>query len=264
MKAPAAGDTTLVRGELRLAGRLDARFFALLKAIDQTRSLNKAARAAGYSYKGAWLLLDAAQNLARVPLVATTRGGSALTPAAHELLAAWAQLAERHARFLHEQEQWLLALPHIRSTLRSLAMKTSARNQFAGRVVALDKGPATTHVTLDIVGGAQITAALSTASATRLKLKKGSEAIALLKASEVVLVADFSGYALSARNQLAGTVARIERGAVSSLVVLALPGGGSVTATVTKDAVDALGLAVGQAMTAAFKAYAVMLAVATG
>ena len=80
-------------------------------------------------------------------------------------------------------------------------------------------------------------------------------------ASEVVLVTDFAGYKLSARNQLAGTVSRVQRGAVSSLIGLTLPGGTAVTASVTNDAVDALGLAVGQPATACFKAYAVMLAV---
>ena len=63
------------------------------------------------------------------------------------------------------------------------------------------------------------------------------------------------------RNQLAGTVSRIERGAVSSLVVLTLPGGGGViTASVTNEGVEALGLAVGVPATAVFKAYAVMVA----
>ncbi|PTT85706.1 molybdenum transport protein ModE, partial [Pelomonas sp. HMWF004] len=47
----------------------------------------------------------------------------------------------------------------------------------------------------------------------------------------------------------------------SSLVGLTLPGGSTVTASVTNDAVDALGLAAGQPATACFKAYAVMLAV---
>jgi molybdopterin-binding protein len=42
---------------------------------------------------------------------------------------------------------------------------------------------------------------------------------------------------------------------------VALPGGGTVTSSVTNDAVDALGLAVGQNATATFKAYAVMVAV---
>jgi molybdate transport system regulatory protein len=94
-----------------------------------------------------------------------------------------------------------------------------------------------------------------------LALAPGQEAIALIKASEVVLVTDFAGYQLSARNQLAGTIARVQKGEVSSLVGVTLPGGTMVSASVTNDAVDALGLAVGQAATATFKAYAVMLAV---
>jgi molybdate transport system regulatory protein len=77
----------------------------------------------------------------------------------------------------------------------------------------------------------------------------------------VVLVTDFAGWQLSARNQWAGTVSRIERGAVSSLVVLTLPGGANITASITNDSVADLGLAVGSAATAVFKAYAVMVAV---
>jgi molybdate transport system regulatory protein len=47
---------------------------------------------------------------------------------------------------------------------------------------------------------------------------------------------------------------------VSSRVVLTLPGGGAITASVTNEGVDALGLAVGTPATAVFKAYAVMVA----
>ena len=71
---------------------------------------------------------------------------------------------------------------------------------------------------------------------------------------------DFAGWQLSARNQLAGTVSRIEHGAVSSLVVLTLPGGAAITASVTNEGVEALGLKVGSAATAVFKAYSVMVA----
>ena len=77
---------------------------------------------------------------------------------------------------------------------------------------------------------------------------------------EVVLVTDFAGWQLSARNQLAGTVSRIERGAVSSLVVLTLPGGAAITASVTNEGVQALALQVGAPATAVFKAYSVMVA----
>ena len=143
-------------------------------------------------------------------------------------------------------------------------MKTTARNQFAGTLSAIDSGPVTTQVTITLRGGQDITATMTSAAAKRLKLKLGQEAIALVKSSAIVLVTDFAGYALSARNQLAGTVSRIERGAVSSLVGITLPDGAVVTASVTNDALNALALAVGQTATAVFKAYSVMVAVAMG
>lgn len=257
----------LLSGELKLAGRLDARFFALLEAIAATGSINQAARAAGYSYKGAWLLLDNAANLAHEPLLERVTGGkggggSRLTPAAEAMIQAWRTLQSAHRDFLRQQDAWLLKQPALAGTLRRMAMKTTARNQFAGTVSKVAAGPVTTEVTLALRGGPEITATLTSSSAKSMKLKKGVEAIALIKSSAVVLVTDFAGYALSARNQLAGTISRLEKGAVSSLVGVTLPGGSVVTASVTNDAVDALGLKVGQAATAVFKAYAVMLAVA--
>lgn len=142
-------------------------------------------------------------------------------------------------------------------------MKTSARNQFAGTISSLEVGPVTAQVTLTIAGGQEITATLTAGSAKRLGLAKGKAAIALVKASAVVLMTDLDGYLLSARNQLAGTISRVEKGAVNSVVGLTLPGGAVVTASITNDSVAALGLAAGKPATAVFKAYAVMLAVAS-
>lgn len=139
-------------------------------------------------------------------------------------------------------------------------MKTTARNQFAGTVSAVEIGPVSAQVSISLASGAEITATLTAAAAKRLKLKKGQEALALVKASAIVLVTDFAGWQLSARNQLAGTVSRIEKGAVSSLVVVTLPGGAAITASVTNEGVNALGLKVGVAATAVFKAYSVMVA----
>ena len=260
-----AQDRPLLQGELRLAGRLDGRFFDLLAALALTGSLQKAARAAGYSYKGAWLVLDAAGALTHVPLVETATGGrgggTRLTAEGAALLDAWRGLQSRLAGFLGEQEAWLNEQPGLVALLKRMSMKTSARNQFHGRIAGVNPGPATTTVRVALDGGQDITASLTTLAAQELQVQTGKEALALVKSSEVVLVTDFGGYRLSARNQLAGTVSRVQRGAVSSLVGLTLPGGAVVTASVTNDAVDALGLAVGQPATAVFKAYAVMLAV---
>ncbi|MFT3664088.1 TOBE domain-containing protein [Piscinibacter sp.] len=139
-------------------------------------------------------------------------------------------------------------------------MKTTARNQFAGTVSAVEIGPVSASVSITLDGGVEIVATLTSAAATRLRLAKGRQALALVKASAVVLVTDFDGWQLSARNQLAGSVARVERGAVSSLVALTLPGGQAITASVTNEGADALGLKPGMAATAVFKAYSVIVA----
>jgi molybdate transport system regulatory protein len=251
---------SLLQADLKLAGRLDARFFALLQALEDTGSINRAARTAGLSYKGAWLLLEAACNLATEPLLETSAGGTRLTDAARHLLHAWGALQDEHRDFLRLQEQRLAQLPALQGLLRRMSMKTTARNQFAGSVSAVELGPVSATVSIALAAGGEITATMTSAAAKRLKLKKGKEALALVKASAVVLVSDFAGWQLSARNQLAGTVSRIDKGAVSSLVALTLPGGAVITASVTNEGVDALGLKVGAAATAVFKAYAVMVA----
>ncbi len=262
MKPPAGADATLLQGELRLAGRLDARFFALLAALQAAGSIQRAARTAGYSYKGAWLALQAAGNLAHAPLFESRRrGGTTLTPAARALLQAWQRLCAAHAGFLREQEAALLQDPALAGLLRRLTMKTSARNAFHGTVARLVAGPVLTQVTLALPGGGgEIVAAVETPSVKALKLKKGAAAVALVKASAVVLVTDDAGFALSAANQLPGTVSRTERGAAASLVGLTLAGGQVLTASLTADSIAALGLAPGVAATAVFPASAVMLA----
>lgn len=265
MSTRRSNDGALLSGELRIAGRLDARFFELLEALQATGSINRAARTAGLSYKGAWLLLETACNLANEPLLETATGGAGgggtrLTEAALGLLRAWQTLQAEHRGFVRAQEARLATLPALFGLMRRMSMKTTARNQFAGNVSALEIGPVSAQVTLALKAGGEITATLTSAAAKRLKLAKGKEALALIKASAVVLVTDFAGWQLSARNQLAGTISRVERGAVSSLVVLTLPGGGAITASVTNEGVDALGLAVGTPATAVFKAYAVMVA----
>ncbi len=258
-------DGALLTAELKIAGRLDARFFALLEALHATGSINRAAKTAGLSYKGAWLMLESACNLAQEPLLETTTGGSGgggtrLTAAALELLQAWRQVQADHRDFIRVQEARLARLPALHGLLRRMSMKTTARNQYAGTVTAVDIGPVSAQATIALAAGGEITATMTSDAARRLKLKKGKEALALIKASAIVLVTDFAGWQLSARNQLAGTVSRIERGAVSSMVVVTLPGGAAVTATVTNEGVEALGLKVGAPATAVFKASAVMVA----
>jgi molybdate transport system regulatory protein len=66
---------------------------------------------------------------------------------------------------------------------------------------------------------------------------------------------------ISARNQLVGVVSSVEDGAVMSIVVIRLPGGEEVVASITKGSVDRLRLEVGQSATAVIKSTDVIIAV---
>ena len=65
---------------------------------------------------------------------------------------------------------------------------------------------------------------------------------------------------LSARNQLPGTVVEVRRDATTSHVVVDV-NGMHITASITNDAVDELGLAPGMAATVVVKASDVMIGV---
>lgn len=66
-------------------------------------------------------------------------------------------------------------------------MKLSARNQFKGKVLEVTRGVTTTHVRIDIGGGHVMTAAITNESAEELGLANGKSAIAIIKASNVIV-----------------------------------------------------------------------------
>jgi molybdate transport system regulatory protein len=66
---------------------------------------------------------------------------------------------------------------------------------------------------------------------------------------------------LSTRNQLAGTVASVEPGAVMSVVKVTLDGGQQVVSSITRGAAEELELAPGKPVTVLVKSTEVMLGV---
>lgn len=66
----------------------------------------------------------------------------------------------------------------------------SARNQFPGKVVSVRGGAVMAEVVIDIGGGHQIVSLISASSVKKLKLKKGKMAMAVIKATEVIISAD--------------------------------------------------------------------------
>lgn len=141
-------------------------------------------------------------------------------------------------------------------------MLTSARNQFPGTIKAVNIGAVNAEIEIGLAGGETIVASITKDSVDNLGLKIGKEVVALIKAPQIILVSDFGGYKLSARNQLAGEIIEVKPGAVNAEVDIKLKGGEQMAATVTNESVENLGLKKGQSVTAVFKAGAVIVAVA--
>ena len=69
-------------------------------------------------------------------------------------------------------------------------MKISARNLLKGTIVEVTKGATTSHVRIDIGGGAVVTASITNAAVDELKLATGQSAYAVIKASDVMVAID--------------------------------------------------------------------------
>lgn len=244
-----------------------ARRVALLAEIARVGSITQAAKAAGFSYKGAWNAIDDMSNQTGEPLLERSAGGKGggstrLTPRGEQLVRNFALIFREHARFVERLNRQAQGLVEDYALMESIAMKTSARNQFAGTVRQVRAGAINDEIALEVIGGLRIVATVTRESRNELGLEVGAKAFALVKASSILLMTQAGDVRLSARNQFAGTVGRVVRGAVNTEVVLALPGGGTVAAVITNESATALGLAEGSAATAVFKASSVILGVA--
>ncbi|KJY21768.1 MULTISPECIES: molybdopterin-binding protein [Streptomyces] len=139
-------------------------------------------------------------------------------------------------------------------------MSLSIRNQIAGTVTAVTVGEAMAAVKVRLEGGQDITAAITADAVKDLGLTTGSAVTALVKATEVAL-ATGAVENISIRNQLTGTVVDVVTGPAMAAVRVDVNGGG-LTAAVTADAVEALGLAAGSPVVALIKSTEISLATA--
>lgn len=236
---------------------------ALLRAIDDSGSISKAAKQLGISYKTAWDRVEAMNNMSRDALVMRSAGGAkgggtALTPLGKRIVEGFAQLQQEHQRFIERIGRQLHCVSDIANFVKGEAMQTSARNQFRGRITALSPGAVNTEVVVDIGCEQSIVAIITQDSAERLALAVGVEVVALVKASSVIVSTD-TGIATSARNQLVGRVSRLVEGAVNSDVSIDIGGGKTVSAIITNTSVKALALQPGLPACALFKAPSVIL-----
>jgi molybdopterin-binding protein len=69
-------------------------------------------------------------------------------------------------------------------------MKLSARNVLKGKIIKITKGAINSEVVIQVEGGVQIVSVITNESVKSLGLKKGGEAYAVIKASNVMVAVD--------------------------------------------------------------------------
>ncbi|MDO4555116.1 MAG: TOBE domain-containing protein [Lachnospiraceae bacterium] len=137
-------------------------------------------------------------------------------------------------------------------------MKLSARNQIKGTITNINEGAVNGIVTLEFAEE-KITGTISMAAVKELGLTPGTKAVAVIKATEVMV--GIGEMTLSARNKLSGVITEINEGAVNAIVKIKVAGENIISATISLNAVKELSLSVGKEVVAVIKATSVMFGI---
>ncbi len=137
-------------------------------------------------------------------------------------------------------------------------MNLSIRNQFPATVTGVTPGEAMAVVSSRTDTGQELTAAVTREAVEALGITDGTRVRALIKSTEIAL-ATGPVAGVTIRNQIPGTVARIAHGGAMSAVTLTIDGG-ELTAAITTESVQDLGITIGAEVVALVKSTEVSLA----
>ncbi|WP_315534536.1 TOBE domain-containing protein [Lancefieldella rimae] len=140
-------------------------------------------------------------------------------------------------------------------------MRISARNQLKGTIVKVVEG-AVNGVVVISLGDEEVKADITRESIKELGLTEGKAAYAVIKATNVMFASGTERITnISARNQLTGTIVKVTEGAVNGHVSLEMADGNVVSGSITNEAIESLGLKVGDPALAVIKATDVMVGI---
>jgi molybdate transport system regulatory protein len=238
----------------------------LLKAIAKTGSISAAARHLEMSYKGAWDAVDGMNNLSDMTIVARSTGGkrgggAVLTPYGIQMLDFYELAQVEHVKFIERLSGRIGELGRFFNFLRSVNMRTSARNQIAGKVLEIKKGAVNSEVVVGMSNGEQIISVITNDGVDALGLKTGVDAYCIFKAQSVLLSKGETAPSISARNKIKGTISEVIDGAVNCEIKITSVAGVAITAIVTEDAKKELALAKGDTVYAIIKASSIIIGV---
>lgn len=236
-------ELTLRVGDALLA---NAKRIELLRQIGLTENLTKSAHIAGFSYKGAWDTIEQMTQLTGSSLLERHAGGKGggrtrLTERGRQLLNNFLLVQAEHARFVERLNKLANGLDADYAVQTEIAMRTSARNQFAGIVMSILQGPVNDEVTLQVNEHLSLVASITHESGRELRLDIGMKAFALIKASSIRLekVPQATDPEVQP-NRLPGRVQAITSGQMRSELAVLLDGGQTLICTLDNAALAEL------------------------
>jgi molybdate transport system regulatory protein len=155
---------------------------AILEAVKGEKSISKAAKKIGMSYRYVWNYLAKMKKALDEPIVETFRGGKTggggadLTPLGETLLKEYQRVEDYMGEILGDEEYW-----------EAVRLKISARNRLKGVVKSVEKDKIVAKVKMEITLPATVTALISTEAVEDLNIKAGDKVEAVIKATEVMV-----------------------------------------------------------------------------
>lgn len=154
----------------------------ILKQIEKEKSISKAVKKLGMSYRYVWNYLQKMEEAIGEPVVETYRGGKSggggarLTRLGESLLSEYRRVEGYLGEVLSDEEYW-----------EAVGLKISARNRMKGKVKAVEKNAVTAKIKVEITVPTVVTALISREATEELDIKVGDEVEAVIKATEVMI-----------------------------------------------------------------------------
>ncbi|AQW86371.1 transcriptional regulator, ModE family [Campylobacter pinnipediorum subsp. caledonicus] len=238
----------------------------LLKAIDSTKSITKAAQAIGISYKNAWDSIDILNNKSDKPLVSRANGrkknsGTELTEYGHKMIEIYEKLLGLQNDFLTKVCENLDISNSEIINFSRLSNNLSARNQLNCEIVDVKSGAVSSQIFAKLSNDDILHSSITLESEKNLNLIIGKKVVFIFKAPCVSLVKKDEVIKDDSINQLNGEVISVKIGSKNADVIIRLSDYQNLSAIVSKDVVMELKIGVGDKLKALVKSSDIIIGV---
>ncbi len=210
----AEAELVLKIGDLKI---LTEHRIELLRQIALTKNLTKSAKLAGYSYKGAWDVIDSIIRETGDTVIARVTGGkggghTVVTAFGESLIKNFDLVKSDHQRFVSRLNTLANGFEDDYSYQTDTPLRTSARNQLAGIIKTISQEKATDELLIKLSNSSELLVSVTHESSRTLQLEIGSKVFALIKASAITITDHKNKKSIEGKNNFSGTLIKINQG----------------------------------------------------